>query len=210
MQLTKKDVVGMVGIIKANYTYAYRDVTKDDMIMLVETWFTSLARYEKEVVSVAFQKAVEGCKMPPTLADIIQRIKEIQVATEPTEMELWEQLRSVLKKVSSCVYMFRFNYVESNGLTQGENARNEVKAIWRELPPILKDYCGNESGLINLSKLSSEELGFEKGRFLKTLPTLKVRLEVKQTVNPDILQLVSGTYKELGSNIEFLPLKDTK
>ncbi len=208
MQLTKKDVVSMIGIIKANYTYAYKDVAKDDMLMLIETWYTSLARYEKEVVSVAFQKAVESCSMPPTLADVLKNVKTIQAATEPTEAELWEQLSSTLRKVSGCVYKFQFNAIQANGLTQGENARNEVKAIWQGLPQILQEYCGNESGLINLSKV--DDLSFEKGRFIKALPTLKTRIEIRQTVNPDILQLASGVCKELGDTIKLLTLKDTK
>lgn len=210
MQITKKDIVGMVGIIKANYTYAYKDVAKEDMLMLIETWFTSLSRYDKEIVSVAFQRAVESSKMPPTLADIIQHIKTIKTATEPTATELWEQLVRILGRVNDCVYRFRFNAIQDNGLTQGDNARIEFKKIWEELPSLLKEYCGNESGLINLSKLTLEELSFEKGRFLKELPNLKTRQEIKQTISPSVLQLANGALKELGNGMDFLPLKDTK
>lgn len=210
MQITKKDIVGMVGIIKANYTYAYRDTTEKEMLAMVETWYMSLARYDKEVISVAFQRAIESCKMPPTLADIMQQVKAIKIATEPTDTELWEQLVKVLGKVNDCVYRFRFNAIQSNGLTQGENARNEFKQVWQGLPSILKAYCGNESGLINLSKLSLDDLSYEKGRFLKAVPSLKTRQEIKQTINPSILQLASGTIKELSNSVDFLPLKDTK
>ena len=210
MQITRKDIVSMVGIIKANYTYAYKDVAKEDMLMLIETWYTSLARYEKEIISVAFQKAVESSKMPPTLADIIQNINTIKAATEPTDTEYWEQLSSILRKVNDCVYHFRFTMIEDNGRTQGDNARSEFKRIWQGLPQLLKEYCGNEGGLINLSKLTCDELSFEKGRFLKMLPTLKARVEIKQTMPPDLLKLASGSLKELGRSIDFLPLKDTK
>ena len=76
MQITRKDIVAMVGMIKANYTHAYKDVTKPELSAMVEFWYSSLAKYEKEVVNVAFQRAVESCKFPPTLADIIQNVKE--------------------------------------------------------------------------------------------------------------------------------------
>lgn len=206
MQITRKDIVSMIGIIKANYTYAYKDVDEDTMRMMIETWFVSLSRYDKQVISVAFQKAIEGCKMPPTLADILQHIKEIKVATEPTDTELWEQLVRAANKTSDCIYYFQFNLVEANGKTQGDNARDRFNKLWDELPQILKDYCGNKHGLIDLS---NSDLSFEKGRFLKVLPTLKSRQEIKQTINPAILQLVSGMTKEIGS-IDLLPLKDTK
>lgn len=209
MKLTKQDVAGMVGIIQANYTYAYKGVTKDDMLMLIETWYTSLARYEKEVVGVAFQRALESCKMPPTLADIVQHIKTIKTATEPTETELWEQLNETLRKVAKYVYMFSFSMREANGLTQGDNARIKVKALWENLPQVLKNYCGNERGLIDLSRLDKDELAFEKGRFIKILPTLKTRIEIQQTIDAGVLRLAGETLKELGS-IDLLPLTDTK
>lgn len=210
MELTRKDVAGMVGLIKANYTYAYKDVTKEDMLMLIESWFTSLSRYDKAVINIAFQRAIESCKMPPTLADILQQVETIKRATEPTEAELWDTLNSTLRKVSGCVYRFGFNAVESNGLTQGANARNECARIWESLPQILKDYCGSENGLINLSRLGGDELSFEKGRFLKVLPTLKTRIEIKESINPNILALAGGTLKELESSIDVMLLKDTK
>lgn len=210
MQITKKDIVSMVGIIKANYTYAYKDTTEKEMLAMVETWYMSLARYERQIVSAAFQRAIESCKMPPSLADIMQHIKSIKAATEPTDTELWEQLVKVLYRVEDCVYRFRFNAIEENGLTQGDNARNEFKKIWEGLPQLLKDYCGDKSGLVSLSKLTLEELTFEKGRFLKAITNLRTREEIKQTISPSILQLASGTLKEIGTSADFMPLKDTK
>lgn len=92
MELTKKDVFDMVGFIKANYSYAYKDVNDDLLKIMMRTWFNSLSKYSKEVVEVAFMKAIEVCKMPPTLADIIQNIKRIENANEPTDTELWQEL----------------------------------------------------------------------------------------------------------------------
>lgn len=210
MQLTKKDVVGMVGIIKANYSYAYKDVAKEDMLMLIETWYLSLARYEKEVINVAFQKALESCKVPPTLADIIEQTNRIKEATEPSDTELWAKLTQKLKKVADCVYRFRFNAIQANGLTEGENARREFETIWQGLPQVLKEYCGDRNALIALSKYTDDELSFEKGRFIKILPTLKRNIETRQTINPDVLQLASGAVKQLGGGVNLLPLSDTE
>lgn len=210
MQLTKKDIVNIVGAIKANYTKEYKDTTKEQLLAMIEWWYNSLKVYDKEIVQVAFQKALESCKYPPNLAHIIEQINLLKSAAEPSDTELWAHLNNTLREISSCVSRFNATFVEANGKTQGENARSEAKAIWEELPRVLKEYCGNESGLIRLSRLNIEELGFEKGRFLKLLPTLKTRIEIKQTIHPDILQLASGTYKELGGGMEFLTLKDTK
>ncbi len=210
MQLTKQDVASIVGVIKANYDNAYRNSTKETLLAMIEQWYKSLVIYDKEIVGVAVKRVLESSEYVPTLAHIIREIKEIKAATEPTETELWERLVKVLGKVDDCVYRFRFNAIQSNGMTQGQNARLEFEKIWDDLPQVLKEYCSNENGLINLSRLTYDELSFEKGRFLKILPTLKTRLEIKQTINPDILQLASGTVKELSGSVEFLTLKDTK
>ena len=64
--------------------------------------------------------------------------------------------------------------------------------LWNSLPQILKDYCGDANGLLVLAK---NDMSFEKGRFLKVLPTLKQRQEIKQTTHPEILKLVSELSK---------------
>ena len=206
MQLTKQDVVSMVGVIKANYDNAYKNSTKDTLLAMIEQWYKSLVVYEKEIVGVAFQRALEECEYPPNLANIMKQIKTIKEATEPTDAEYWVQLSDTLRRVASCVYKFQFNAREDNGLTQGQNARNKVKEIWEQLPQILKDYCGSENGLINLSRMDQDELAFEKGRFIKMLPTLKTRIEVKQTIDAGVLALASGTPEK----IDLLPLLDTE
>ena len=196
MELTKKDVFDMVGFIKANYSYAYKDVNDDLLKIMMRTWFNSLSKYSKEVVEVAFMKAIEVCKMPPTLADIIQNIKQIKVATEPTDTELWNELVKAVEVTNDCIYYYNFYIIESNGKTQSENAKDRFNKLWEELPQILKDYCGNKSGLVDIAQT---DLEFEKNRFLKQLPTLKQRQEIKATINPEILKIASGVVKELGS-----------
>ena len=196
MNIAKKNIVEMIGIIKANYSYAYKDVDSDSMSLLIETWFESLSKYDGRIVMVAFKKALETCKMPPTLADIIQNIKQIKVATEPTDTELWNELVKAVEVTNDCIYYFQFQMVEDNGKTQSENAKERFNKLWEEMPQILKDYCGNKSGLVDIAQT---DLEFEKNRFLKQLPTLKQRQEIKATTNPEILKIASGIVKELVS-----------
>ena len=192
MNITRKNVVEMVGVIKATYPYTYKDIDSDTMKLLVETWFASLCKYDKKVVDVAFKKAIESCKMPPTLADIIEHITDISALNEPTDTELWEQLVKIVDEVEDCVYHFNFGLIEANGKTQGENAKDRFNAIWDNMPQVLKDYCGNKSGLISLTEI---DLSYEKGRFLRIIPTLKHRDVVRSTTNPEILKLVSDIAK---------------
>ena len=195
MELTKKDVFDMVGFIKANYSYAYKDVNDDLLKIMMRTWFNSLSKYSKEVVEVAFMKAIEVCKMPPTLADIIQNIKRIENANEPTDTELWQELVDCVDKANDCIYYFQFQMVEDNGKTQSENAKDRFNKLWEEMPQILKDYCGNKTGLFELTQV---DLEFEKSRFLKQIQTLRQRQEIKQEINFDLLELEKEKQLKIG------------
>lgn len=195
MELTKKDVFDMVGFIKANYSYAYKDVNDDLLKIMMRTWFNSLSKYSKEVVEVAFMKAIEVCKMPPTLADIIQNIKRIENANEPTDTELWQELVDCVDKANDCIYYFQFQMVEDNGKTQSENAKERFNKLWEEMPQILKDYCGNKTGLFELTQV---DLEFEKSRFLKQIQTLRQRQEIKQEINFDLLELEKEKQLKIG------------
>ena len=195
MELTKKDVFDMVGFIKANYSYAYKDVNDDLLKIMMRTWFNSLSKYSKEVVEVAFMKAIEVCKMPPTLADIIQNIKRIENANEPTDTELWQELVDCVDKANDCIYYFQFQMVEDNGKTQSENAKERFNKLWEEMPQILTDYCGNKTGLFDLTQV---DLEFEKSRFLKQIQTLRQRQEIKQEINFDLLELEKEKQLKIG------------
>ena len=195
MELTKKDVFDMVGFIKANYSYAYKDVNDDLLKIMMRTWFNSLSKYSKEVVEVAFMKAIEVCKMPPTLADIIQNIKRIENVNEPTDTELWQELVDCVDKANDCIYYFQFQMVEDNGKTQSENAKERFNKLWEEMPQILKDYCGNKTGLFELTQV---DLEFEKSRFLKQIQTLRQRQEIKQEINFDLLELEKEKQLKIG------------
>lgn len=188
MNVTKKNIVEMVGVIKANYPYTYKDVDNNSMSLMVETWYSSLSKYDKRVVDLAFKMAIEKSKMPPTLADILEKIEKMTNVNERTDTELWEILAETVEKANDCAYYFNFGLIEDNGKTQGENARDRFDKLWEDLLPELKDYCGNKNGLLSLT---DTDLSFEKGRFLRTIPTLRERQRIKQTTDPRVLRLVS-------------------
>ena len=210
MEVTKKYVAGLIGVIKNEYPREYGTMNEQNLLAKIELWYRSLARYPKEVVEVALQRALETSKYPPTLAEIVGNVKEIKEATEPTDTELWAELCRVFRKVNGCTYRFKYNAIDYNGKTQGENARAEFNAIWDGLPPVLKSYCGNKGGLISLADMDEDELAFEKGRFLKAVPTLKQRQEIRDTVEASVLALASEEKLQIEDVKECMLLTDTK
>lgn len=182
---SQNKIIEMIAAIKTIYSYYAKDT---DVQMLVKTWGVLLKNYPDEAVEVAFYKCLQTCKMPPTPADVIERLDEMMKADEPTHEELWNTFTKTLRKTSSLVYRFDFTFVEANGKTQGQNARAEFNALWDALPEALKQYCGGSGELIRLSRASEEELKFERTRFFKTMPTIEKRqatTELKLSLDND-------------------------
>jgi hypothetical protein len=174
---SQNKIIEMIAAIKTIYSYYAKDT---DVQMLVKTWTVLLKNYPDDAVEVAFYKCLQTCKMPPTPADVIEKLDEMMKADEPTHEELWNTFTKTLRKSSALVYRFSFNAVQANGKTEGQNAREEFNALWNALPEALKQYLGGSGELIRLSRASDEELKFERTRFFKTMPTIEKRQATKE------------------------------
>lgn len=121
---------------------------------------------------------MKRCKVPPTPADIIEIIAEAQKSLEPSDEELWSLYHDALRQVLRLTGMFGYTYIDETGLSQGEQARRRVTAIWNGLPEKIKTYLATEGELIRRAReLNFTEISFEKTRFFKTMPIVAKRLE---------------------------------
>ena len=191
-QLTINDVNKYVTMIRINFENAYKAQTAEEREMLLASWYAILKDYPKEVCDAAVLNAIKNAEFAPRIGSIVKEIEKMQKAYEKTEAELWAELQSCMREVASCAYKFRFNYIEANGLTQGDNARARVKEIFNGLSPELKEYCRTPNGLIELSQLTDEQLNYEKGRFNKTVPQLKERTKTRAQIGGSLSGLIQG------------------
>ena len=177
---SKKKIIEIIAAIKTIYSYYARET---DMAVLTNTWDLLLKDYPNEVVDVAFYKCLQTCKVPPTPADVIERINDMQKANEPSPEELWNVLNNAIKETQRQIYYFRFNFTDESGISQGDRARAKVDDIWHNLPEKVKVYLANKNELISLAQNAVyEDLKYEKNRFIKTLPIIDKRIEDKKTL----------------------------
>jgi hypothetical protein len=179
-----KKIGEIIASIKAIYPYYAKD---SDVDVLAKTWMLLLKDVPDEVVRIAIIKCLQTCKMPPTPADVLEQVREIASINEPSDEEMWVVLNKAVRKSQEHIYNFGHTFIESNGKTQGENAREKFQKIWDELPEKLKTYLGGSSELRRLAGFNDEEMMFEKKNFLKTMPTINKRQEYKE-----LSLLVSG------------------
>jgi hypothetical protein len=203
MELKINDVLGIIQTIKNTYPYSFKNLDIDDEKELenelnntANLWFALLSDYPRELVIKGFHEALKAEKVNIVPAAIIEQIEKIENAFAKSDQELWAEFRRVLNKANDCVYKLKFKMIEENGKTQGENAQLELERLYEGLPLPLQRYCGNVSGLKDLSQLDDESLEFEKARFLKDIGKKKAEIKIQQEC-PQFAELAQGTLKAL-------------
>ena len=177
---SKNKIIEMIGSIKTIYPYYAKDTNVE---VLVNTWTVLLKDYPDNVVEAAFFKALQTCKMPPTPADIIEKIDSMLAVNEASDEELWTEYVKALRKTGAEVYYLTYPKF-------GVDHRMNIQKIWDSLPEKIKMYLGSKGELMRMStSYTDEELKFEKTRFLKAMPTLKTKVEYIALANNNNLMI---------------------
>lgn len=175
---SKKVIIELLGSIKTIYSYYAKEA---DLELLISTWDMLLHSYTDEEVKMGMYLSLRVCKYPPTPADVIEQIENQKQIEKPSEQELWALYRQALRETNYYSYRLNYNYIDSSGISQGEQARTAIDAIWEALPQELQIYLGNKSELVrNARELNEADISYEKNRFSKTFPVLQKRIEDKK------------------------------
>lgn len=166
MELTKKNVIEIIELIRVNYDNAYSGLSEDEVKLLIDFWYDSLKKYPKELVNSAVKNAISTCEYAPRLANIISEIRKIQSADTPSNEQLWAELEGVLDKV----YQIS-RYLPYSQYSQWTNT--ELNKIYDGLSDELKLFIVNRSTLVDVSEMTAENLQYERARFFKQMPTLR-------------------------------------
>ena len=188
-----EDINKYITMIRINFENSYQAQTKEERQILYSSWYEILKSYPKEVCDRAVINALKHAKFAPRIGDIVEQIEKLREAYEVSETELWAEMTGVLREVEYCAYCFRFTAIQPNGKTQGDNARDRVKEIFNNLSPELQEYLRDTRGLINMAGSGEKELAFEKGRFMKQIPTIRERARTRQETSDSL----AGVLKEL-------------
>jgi len=194
--MNKQDIIKMLTVIESLYGGKSTSELKQYIQLQANIWLEILGGYDKELVMKAFYDVCKTEKYRITPAHIVEQIEKIENAFGKSDQELWAEFRRVLNKANDCVYKLKFKMIEENGKTQGENAQLELERLYKGLPLPLQRYCGNVSGLKDLSQLDDESLEFEKARFLKDIGKKKAEIKIQQEC-PQFAQLAENAGKLL-------------
>ncbi len=196
MELSKQNIISMIGIIKANYPSSYKDTTREEFKIIVDLWYDMFKSYDYELVSSAFKKSLLKCKMPPTIADIQEQIDKLLEIGNSCDNEMWEDINSAIKKVVRIDIFNGTEYFTPEGTI---NPREKIQEIFNSLTDISKIFLGNYQTLWNYINYDEVSLSIEKTKFMKELPKIKEKVkvlkEMKQLVQNDILKIGNNSQK---------------
>ena len=163
---SKNKIIELIASIKTIYPYYAKE---NDVEILVNTWEMLLKEYPDHVVGAAVFKCLQTCKMPPTPADVIEKIDALLSVNEASDEELWNEYVAALRITASELYYIQYPKF-------GQDHRQNIQNVWENLNDKIKLFLGSVSELKRMaSNYTDDELKFEKTRFLKVLPTLKAR-----------------------------------
>lgn len=187
---TKKNMAVMIATIKSIYPYYAKDTNIE---VLAKTWLLLLQDYDDKIINNALILCMKECEMPPTPAHIIKKIDEMQ--PKATLTELWAEYVKALREVSRLQDNFEYTFVDDNGKTQGQNAKDKAREIFNSLPQELKIYVGSFGELLRKSRdIDDTSLKYAENNFMKIMPELrkehKMRLLGEKSV--DMLQENNG------------------
>ena len=163
--MTTQDVNQLLAIMKANYNFAFKNMSQEEKYMLLCTWTVTLQDLPADIVMLAVMQLVSQSKWMPTVAEIREKCREIHYAAATPDTT--------------------FNMMLANGMQltpeqQREHDRREAKRKyiaeatkhwflggWRQLSEedrtVLKAFFLQESGV----EAVCEALGVERAAAYK-------------------------------------------
>lgn len=195
MELSKKDIIQLLGVIKLNYAYAYKEIDKNGLSLLAELWFNSLKIYPKEIVLQVMQYTLEKSSYPPSLADIINNLKELIYFTYPNANELWNEISQAVNTATQIYYFGEQHSID------GVKPKDRLKRVFDSLNEICQEWLGNIDTLKNMRLLDITALACEKARFIKDLPNIMERVFIQKRCTSGYIvqaleQLENNKYKK--------------
>lgn len=79
--MTADDANKLLALAKANYSYAFKTMSKQEKVLLVQSWAFALQDIPADIVMLAFMQLLTTSKWLPTVAEIREKVKGMYYQT---------------------------------------------------------------------------------------------------------------------------------
>jgi len=163
--LTREEIVNVLAVLKANYSGALKDMTRQEAEGKINLWITMFADTDKEIMNLAIQKIIATSKYFPTVAEVRETIAEISTGYVIDGGAAWGEVISAIRNYGQ--------YRETKALeSMSEMTRTVVQRMgWHNL-------C------------MSEDMEIDRAHFLKIYQAEEKRQKQKNSLPLEIQQKI--------------------
>ena len=156
--MTTEDANKLLALAKANYSYAFKTMTNQEKLMLVQSWAFALQDIPTDIVMLAFMQLLSTSKWLPTVAEIREQAGNLH--HEASSM-LWE-IRSAEELAEICArsddISLRRTPEEQARIDRHRAAQRAVAdSILAKTQNLARGERGNENGLTLAAMVDSAE-----------------------------------------------------
>lgn len=73
--MTQEETIKLLALVKVAYPNSYKDIDKDTQLATVNMWHRAFVDTPLGIVEMALENFIKVSKFPPTIADIIERLR---------------------------------------------------------------------------------------------------------------------------------------
>lgn len=165
--MTREEIVNVLAVLKANYSGALKDMTRQEAEGKINLWITMFADTDKEIMNLAIQKMIATSKYFPTVAEVREAISEISTGYVIDGGAAWGEVIAAIRNYGQ--------YREIQALeSMSDITRTVVQRIgWRDL-------CISEDIEINRAHFLKIYQAEEKRQKQKNSLPLEIQQKIEQ------------------------------
>lgn len=178
--MTRNEIIVVLGILKTAYPNFYKNLSKEEMLDIVNLWSDMFQDSDSRIVTVAVKELINSFQYPPTIADVKNKMYSL-TNNDKTPSELWDRLQKAI----------------SRGIYHSEEE-------FEKLPDEVKEFIRSSKQLKELAMMDSDVVhSVTKGQFFKQIEVIQKRKEEDKKMLPESKELL-GVISCIGQDINKL------
>lgn len=170
--MNRKQVIGMMAIIRANYPMYYQNKGKEELQSVVNLWWEMFKDDDADLVIRAVKMFIANDTkgFPPVIGQIKSRLVELTSPEEMTEQEAW-------------------NLVKKAVINSGWHAEEE----FQKLPPVIQKLVGSPNQLKEWALMETNNFDTVIGsNFMRSYRIRAKQIKEYEALPGDIKKFISG------------------
>jgi hypothetical protein len=175
--MNRKETIGIMAIIKANYPMYYKDKSKQELQSIVNLWHEMFKDDNADLVIRAVKMfiATDNKGFPPVIGQIKNRLVELTSSEQMTEQEAWNLVKKAVGR-------------------SGWHAEEEFE----KLPPVIKKLVGSPTQLKEWALMETDSFDTVVGsNFMRSYKVKAKQIKEYETLPNDVKDFLNGVSDKL-------------